>query len=816
MLYFLNELASLRAFTGEYAEAARLCEEGFRLAGRRRGFSVRELVINLHATRGNVALRTFDSAGACRSLETALEIAEAIGSPESQAVILNNLGIALASLDRYRDAIQAYRSAEKLCLRLDEGPSLVSIHGNLAILHAKTGDWLAMEEALAAGERMGAAAIGIKQELFLSHARGLCLLYRGRFREARLSLEAAIRLGEKVGDPFVAAFDSVYRAEAALHEGAYGEARRRLEDLSAGRSTATVRRMALSRLAYLHAISGRGAGVKACASSFAAAAADRAVPFLDAWDGLYLGWALSLSRPGDVGDDAPAAGPLLERSAAYFREHGVVPGAALAEWALAERAFLEGDIDGARRILAGIPAAANDFTAVLVPLLAARLAVEAAGPRDLEACADLLAEAGEKVVGNALPEWELRILALRSTLAAPAGPRGKEVEERRRKLAEELSPDDRRRYLESPRWKRWVEVSIPRATAQPPGVPVEAGAGADSAARTAAITREGGEASRRGVIARSPAMRDLVAFCERIRDSELPVLIEGETGTGKEMIARIIHRESRRSAGPLVAVDCAAIPEPLVDAELFGARAGAFTDSRADRPGLISAAAGGTLLVDEVARIPAGVQGKLLRALSEGRFRMLGDEAESAADVRFLFTSTLDVEEEAAAGRLRRDLFHRIQVLRVKVPPLRERREDIRLLVERILAAGNVPPPVLGKGVLERLLTLPWPGNVRELENVLARLSLEGSRRISLEALEAHVAGRGTADLFPRGLLEREDLPALKESLEREYVLHHLERLRGDTTALSRFLGISRLQLYRRCHRLGIRLRRRRQEPPLL
>jgi DNA-binding NtrC family response regulator len=306
-------------------------------------------------------------------------------------------------------------------------------------------------------------------------------------------------------------------------------------------------------------------------------------------------------------------------------------------------------------------------------------------------------------------------------------------------------------------------------------------------------------------------MKEVLSFLDRIRDSDLPVLIEGETGTGKEMIARIIHEESRRSAGPFVAVDCAAIPEALADAELHGARAGAFTDARTDRPGLIAAAAGGTLLVDEVARMPLALQGKLLRTVAEGKYRRVGDEAESSAAARFLFTSSLDVEEEARAGRLRRDLLHRIQVLRVRVPPLRERREDIPLLVERLLEEGSVPPPVLGKGVLERLRELPWPGNVRELHNALARLSLEGSRRISLEALEAWAAGGSAPDLFPRRLLEREGLPALKESLEREYVLHHLERLRGDTAALSRFLGISRLQLYRRCHRLGIRLRGKRR-----
>ncbi|MBI4603921.1 MAG: sigma-54-dependent Fis family transcriptional regulator, partial [Planctomycetes bacterium] len=261
--------------------------------------------------------------------------------------------------------------------------------------------------------------------------------------------------------------------------------------------------------------------------------------------------------------------------------------------------------------------------------------------------------------------------------------------------------------------------------------------------------------------------------------------------------------------GPFVVVDCAAVPEGLLEAELFGARAGAFTDLRLDRAGMLAAAVGGTVLIDEVARLPVTAQGKLLRVIAEGKRRPLGAEAEEPVDARFLFSSSAGPEAEVREGRLRRDLFHRISVLRVRVPPLRERPEDIPRLVEEVLAAGEGPPPVLGEGVLDRLASLPWPGNVRELHNLIARLRLERSRRITVEDLERHFPAAAAPPVFPRHLLERGQLPELKASLERDYILVHLERLQGDTTALSRFLGIGRLQLYRRCHRLGIRLRGR-------
>jgi DNA-binding NtrC family response regulator len=309
-------------------------------------------------------------------------------------------------------------------------------------------------------------------------------------------------------------------------------------------------------------------------------------------------------------------------------------------------------------------------------------------------------------------------------------------------------------------------------------------------------------------------MRKLAVLLDRLKEMDLPVLISGETGTGKEMVARIIHRESPRSGGAFLVVDCAAIPAALLDAELFGARAGAFTDLRHDRRGILTLAAGGTVLIDGISEVTLDLQAKLLRVLSEKTVRPLGGEREERLDVRFLFASSRDLAEETREGRFRQDLFYRINVVAVRVPPLRERGEDFRELVQALLAEGPGDPPAVEPEAIERLKDRPWPGNVRELRNVLSRLRLETSRSLDGKALR-RVLGEPdttTTSVFPRRLLDREPLPALHRRLTRDYLLHHFRRLGGDAAALSRFLGVTRRQLYRKLARLGISLAEARRE----
>jgi len=302
-------------------------------------------------------------------------------------------------------------------------------------------------------------------------------------------------------------------------------------------------------------------------------------------------------------------------------------------------------------------------------------------------------------------------------------------------------------------------------------------------------------------------MKALVKLLDRLREVDLPVLIRGETGTGKEFLARIIHQESRRSGRRFMVVDCAAIPPGLVEVELFGARAGAFTGLAQDRRGLLALAAGGTVLIDEIAGVPGEIQSKLLRVISEGTFRPLGHEAEVEIEARFLFSTSRDLDREAAEGRLRPELLHRIRGLEVVMPPLRERIEDLPLLVETFLGEGAASPPLVTPTALARLGDQRWPGNIRELRNLLWRLRLDQPGRIGREEVDRLLGDPETTTLFPRSILGSDDLPFLLERLEREYVLHHLRRLAGSTQALGQFLGLGPRQLYRRLTRLKISLR---------
>ncbi len=791
-LFFINERAAMKVFTGSYDEARELCEEGLRLAGRARSVRERETALNLLATRANVAMREFDYDAAIQDFEKSMQIAEAIGSPANQAVILNNLGIVYGSSERYREAIRAYRDAERTSLQLDEGPSLVSTYGNLAVLQARNGEFDAADEALAKARALGPAGMGRRQELFYRHSLGLCRLYRGRYREACVEFDRAMRLADETGDELLTAFDGVYRGEALLATADYAEAERELTRWTRSSLPPRVRRMASSRLALVFAFTGRTEHV--CSAIEAGARVDepRDVPLLSAWDALYRGWAVSIAATEERGEPSceDSEATVLEAES-FFLRCDLEPAASLARWVRAESRFLRGDLDGARELARADDLRTSELTAVLYPLLRARLELErAASHRDVDRVAASLSAAGTALLGNDLPEWANRVVALRAVLHGDHPT---------------AAGDRRLRYRQ-----RWVDVRLPQAL-RPDAGDDDGDDGVrpeddSTTAETAVLPAPG--RGRGELVVRSRAMRKLVDRLDKVASHDDSVLIEGEIGTGKELIARVIHMESRRSAGPFTVLAATNLPAELVESELFGAIAGAFTDLGEDRAGILASAAGGTLLVDEVADLDLAVQAKLLRVLSERRFRPLGSETETEVDVRFLFSTARDLQSEVRAGRFRADLLHRIPPLRVRVPPLRERLEDLPGLVEGFLATGDGPRPRFSDGALRRLGEHDWPGNVRELRNAILRLRVEHPSLIAEDAVTAlHKTGAGRP-AFPPHLLAAEDLDVLRARLDRDWLLHHLERLDGDTTALSRRLGISRQALYRRLRKLGIRLRK--------
>ncbi len=258
----------------------------------------------------------------------------------------------------------------------------------------------------------------------------------------------------------------------------------------------------------------------------------------------------------------------------------------------------------------------------------------------------------------------------------------------------------------------------------------------DKALRTRALREENrrlsdalGERERLvELIGRAPAMQRLYRQIERLAVTDATVLVSGESGTGKELVARALHKLSRRVDRPFVAVNCAAIPDGLVESEFFGAERGAYTGAQAARSGHFENAHGGTLFLDEIGELPLALQPKLLRVLQEGRLMRVGGAREIAVDVRVLAATNRDLAREVAEGRFREDLYWRLNVVELKLPPLRERREDIPLLVEHLAARAarqhGLPPPNIPKSVLRALMDRPWSGNVRELANTIERLLL--------------------------------------------------------------------------------------------
>ena len=304
-----------------------------------------------------------------------------------------------------------------------------------------------------------------------------------------------------------------------------------------------------------------------------------------------------------------------------------------------------------------------------------------------------------------------------------------------------------------------------------------------------------------GIVGESPVMVELFSRIRRIADTDLSVLILGESGTGKELVARALHQGSARSGGPFVAVNCAALPETLVESELFGHSRGAFTDARAPRKGLLLEADGGTLLLDEIGDVPLAVQPKLLRALQERRFRPVGSDREVSFDVRVLAATHRDLEQAVDEGRFRQDLFFRVNVVELRVPPLRARGTDVLLLAEDFLrrAVARVEKQVTGisSGAARKLLEYPWPGNVRELRNAIAHaVALTTYDKLAAGDLPQKICDCRSSQV-DLGVVDPAELIPLAE-VERRYVLHVLDAVGGHRAAAAKVLGLDRKTLYRK------------------
>ncbi len=309
------------------------------------------------------------------------------------------------------------------------------------------------------------------------------------------------------------------------------------------------------------------------------------------------------------------------------------------------------------------------------------------------------------------------------------------------------------------------------------------------------------------LVGESLSLRQAFAVLELAASSDVTVLLEGETGTGKELAARALHEASERRKGPFVAVDCGALPESLVDSELFGHVRGAFTGATTDRKGAFARARGGTLFLDEIDGVPPAVQARLLRALEERTIRPVGADRELPLDLRLLVATQAALTARVAEGRFRADLFYRIAVLHLRLPPLRERREDIAPIVAELLRRRGLSPKEVEGPSLQRLLAHDWPGNVRELRNVVDRAVALSPGAERFADLRLHLHAR-EHELAP--LMVRTDLPfgeakaAVVSELERRYLGELWADCDGNLSATARRAGLDRKHLRTLLRRHGL------------
>ena len=293
------------------------------------------------------------------------------------------------------------------------------------------------------------------------------------------------------------------------------------------------------------------------------------------------------------------------------------------------------------------------------------------------------------------------------------------------------------------------------------------------------------------IVVESLSMRKIVETAKKIAPFDSTVLITGESGTGKEVIARFIHKNSKRAKKPFIAVNCGAIPDELLEAELFGYKKGAFTGASTDKKGIIEEANGGTLLLDEIGDLPLNLQVKLLRVIQEEEIRPLGSNKAKKVNVRFIAATNKNLEKLVKEGKFREDLYYRLNVIRIDIPPLRKRREDIiplaKFFIKKYSAKYSLPPKSLSKKAEKELINYRWPGNVRELENTIERVLLTSSGKI-------------INSIFGKKVIKTKEIKPFKdakEEFEKEYLKNLLHVSEGNISKASKLSGLTRAQIYR-------------------
>ena len=828
-----SELAEISCKKGDYSRAQSLCSGALKeiqsVRSGRGSREVRHAEMVLLETLAHVKLRRFEHDEARVIFERSLAISEEIEATVERSLILNNLAVLHNQQNRFQDAIECYQEAERLSTRRGGDLSLVNIHSNLAHLHAKCGQPEAADEALQRAVYHD-ARLGSKRTRFLRlHCSGLVDLCFGRLERAQSTLQEAASIAEELEDFFLAGFDLVYLGECHLFRGDFEAAESAFERaLKAGAATAPpVAAMVAARKAALSALRGRVREAKAACELSEKPAT---IPFVHAWNSIFLGWAHRLLS------QRQEAFKRLEEARAFFYRIGLPQGEIHSELELVALETDSGEFGNAEKRLRALRTRyACGRGALKNPLLSARLLAYHArllieqSRGDLDEAATSLIEAEAYLVGQRVRDLEVllkelrhRLEAMRATDSATASavaPRSSESSGTDARLptpraasgsqqARDLSTEKLVDGLQSMARELALQAEGASSPEQWTGIRKslhDLGRRVEALGQAFRGQSSAPAADLTSILGQSPAIRAVLGQVQQLASLELPVLITGETGTGKDLVARALHGVGRRRSGPFVSLNCAALPEELLEAELFGYVKGAFSSADRDHSGLLVSAQGGTVFFDEVGEIPLTLQAKLLRVLDRGTVRPLGADSEVRVDVRYLFSSNRSLRSLVDEGKFRSDLFFRLGAFEVKLPALRDRREDLPGLVDHFRRKLGSTKPLFDESALKTLSAHAWPGNVRELENVIQRLVLTNAERVTSEEVRGLLGKAATEPMFPAKLLKSLPLDELHAPLERDY-LRQLYRDRGGSLrAMAAALGITLKALYKRLHTLGVR-----------
>jgi DNA-binding NtrC family response regulator/tetratricopeptide (TPR) repeat protein len=760
----------------------------------------------LRTSLGHLELRRMALARAKAEFNAALKVARSSRMVGIQALILNNLGMVHNQQNDFGRARASYRRAERLLRSSGEERGLIQIACNQATMAAKTGDAALAWERLEQAAQLLVRYPGKRLEFLVTLARGMVAYLLGDMAAAIEAFRAAIGPGGELGDKQFLTYAALYLAEGEVACGHLWYAWKRLRSASraaTGLGLPVFERMAHSRLFLLETLLGRERVARDSRKRLEAVPRTDVV-LLEAWNDLLVAMALQIAGAGKPRLEGSAARS-LRHAGGVFRRLGITSGWRLANVALLYDALGRGETHRARSLLKGMESSGEShhhrLLAVMEPLARGE-AFFALG--ELEAAEGALREAAAAIVSRRFLELDARIEYLHARLAERRGDR----EEARRYLHRSLHTLDllakslperlRERFLTQPRFQPHADLM---ARLERPRTP---GATADLAGRLGGF---------QGMVGRSQEMLRVFRTIEQVADHDVPVLIVGETGTGKELVAAAIHRTGPRRNGPFQALHCATLPAELFESELFGCEEGAFTGASEARSGLLDYLAGGTLLLDDVGSLPPACQAKLLRVLESKAFRPLGGLGIRTADVRFIASSSDDLGARAGPGALRADLYYRLRSVEIRVPALRARKEDIPLLARHFLAAHarrlerSAPP--LSADALRVLESHSWPGNVRELETLLFRALLKAppGAALTAEALRELLPGPESSTLVLEDLVAGRDIEELKREIERVHLLRLYRDKGGDFQKMMEALGVKQATLYRRLRQAGIDVR---------